>query len=162
MLKGFRMNGTRGRSRMRIGENMRRCLLELVCAGKSRNWRRGRCAALAIAGVLALATSHQPAAAQDWPDAAAYYSLRIVKTAGLEMTDTAWGHFHHNDAAAQSFDVQMLIEHLGDPAAVDSAAAQLTVRYTVRGIPISPWLVPPAAFKVEPANNAAFANIPDG
>src|SRR5262245_28231891 len=151
-----------GRCRMRIGNIMRRCLPDLACAGKSRNWSRGRCAAVAIAGVLAVAASLQPAGAQNWPDAPAYYSLRIMKTAGLEMTDTAWGHFHHNDGAAQSFDVQTLIEHLGDPAVVDLAAAQLTVRYTVRGIPISLWLVPPAAFKVEPANNAAFANIPDG
>ena len=33
-----------------------------------------------------------PAQAPTWPDPHAYWRVKVVKTAGFEMTDTRWGH----------------------------------------------------------------------
>ena len=73
---------------------------------------------------------------------------------------TSTTHFHYNEAAAQSFDIQTIIEHEQNPRTIDLTADGSL--HGSRHSHLARGLSRSAAFKVDPVNNPAFANIPDG
>jgi outer membrane biosynthesis protein TonB len=102
-----------------------------------------------------------PAQSPTWPDAHAYWAIKVVKQAGMEMTDTRWGHLHHNDPNASSVTLGIVVDHLANEVFTNYAASQLKVQYTVHGIPVSPWLDPPYTFSFSP-DAPEIAGLPGG
>ena len=122
----------------------------------------GRLLVLVVSvGLSGCLTGH--AQAPDWPDPSAYWTVKPTKLAGLEMTDLRWGHLHHGEPTAQSITIGLApIDHKGNEIFTGYAQAQFQVRYTVRSLPISPWLsTPPFAFTLT-HDAAAIASLPSG
>jgi hypothetical protein len=101
------------------------------------------------------------AGAAPWPDPNAYWVIKVDKLAGAEMTDTRWGHLHEHSSDALSVKIGISIDHFGNEVFTDYGAAALRIRYTVRGVAVSPWLDPPYEF-VLAFDNPALNLVPDG
>ncbi len=122
---------------------------------------------VALALLVAPVFTVQP---QVWPSFDAKYVLEPIKTAGGEMTDPFWLHLHHmGPPVEQSFSLRLMAwseKWQTVPNSRDIPLMQLPpgheVQYTVRGIPLSPWLPVTAADYTVTLNNPALAQIQDG
>lgn len=114
-----------------------------------------------VGGVGTLAAAPVPQPQAPWPDPTAYWTIKVTKLAGMEMTDPRWGHLHHHEPAASSLTLGVTIDHLRDEVLADVTASQLKIQYTVRGRPISPWLDPPYQFTIA-SDEPTIASLPSG
>ena len=96
---------------------------------------------------ITVATIPVPApAGVNWSSFNATYVLEFFKTAGEEITDPFWFHMHEGHMEAESFTVGLIVwsESNAIPnkrnIPFDQLPAGHTVRYEVRGIPVSDWL----------------------
>lgn len=98
----------------------------------------------------------------------AEYSIEVVKAAGLEAEDPHWMHLHaghHSAAAADAVQLRTNIFRGSRSSAETLApsAANVEVRYTVHGIPVSEWLAPATNFDFTlRIDNPALNGLADG
>jgi hypothetical protein len=118
--------------------------------------------------VLLLLLATAPLTAQEWPLHFAEYTIEVVKGAGLEQEDLHWMHLHAHHATAAPSDAVELRANIfrgsrSSSEPVSAAETNVEVRYTVHGVPVSPWLAPASGFGFTlRIDNPALEALADG
>lgn len=122
-------------------------------------WRTSRLLAMTIWLALGTITRGHT---HNWANFDSQWKFEIQKTAGAEMTDPFWMHLHKGMLGFES--VGLAIEITANspvPLAASAIPAGNQLRYTVHGVPVSPWLDPPWTFTLD-ITNPALDSLLDG
>lgn len=93
------------------------------------------------------------ATAQPWPAFDTKWKFEIQKTSGAEMTDVWWMHLHEGHAGEDSVGLKVEItDHSPNTLDPSIIPPGNQIRYTVRGVPVSPWLDTPWTYTLAVTN----------
>ncbi|HEX6087756.1 MAG TPA: hypothetical protein VF266_24710 [Thermoanaerobaculia bacterium] len=102
--------------------------------------------------------------ADEWPLHFAENTIEVLKDEGLEPEDPHWMHLHQHHATAADSDAVTLRANVFRGSRSSSevvSAPNVEIRYTVHGVPVSPWQSPNAPFTLR-VDNPALNALDDG
>lgn len=99
----------------------------------------------------------------DWPYYDARWAIIISKTQNFEEDEYQWVHLHAGQEDAQSALLYVTIRASDFYTTLDPTQSGVDVRYTVHGLPVSPWLAPESSFLYTiRIDNPALQGLPAG